>query len=330
MLSARKTWMAVVVLLALSAVWPAQLSAAPLLGIKGAGDDADKWLLDNAEMVMVINLKQMTTSDLLKGNLPAIKDAMKNQEVIKTVLDSTGIDPFKDVENILISGSGSSAQDAKGLVVVRGKFDTAKIHTALKKEADKKDSEIELVKEGDLQLYQVKMQDQTVVAGFSGKSVLVLTNTKEATAEAIKNGGKKSAKVSKEMKAALGKFTGKETFTLALVVNDDLKKLIEKAPRVGESAAKLQTVTASLTVTDAVALNVTGNTSEKKAAKNLAGVLLLLKGIGQGAVGGMDDLPAILGDILEAIKIAAEKESVTIDLKISKDMIDKAKPGAAK
>jgi hypothetical protein len=334
MLSARKTpspfaerartTLMIAAALTLASVWTAPVSAAPLIGIKGGGDDAEKWLVDNPELVMTFSIKQMTESALLKANLPMLKELIKNNEEAKKVLEETGIDPFKDVESVLVSGSGNSAQDAKLLTVVRGKFDTDKIHATLKKAAEKKESELELVKEGQVQLYQFKKDDKVLVAGFASKSVLVITNSKEATADAIKNGGKNAAKMSKEMKAALGKFTGKETLTVAVVVNEELKKLIEKAPRLGEAGAKLQTLTASLTVTDGVALNVTGNTSEKKAAKQLAGGLQLLKAIGQGAVQGMEDLPPVLGEILEAVKIAAEQDSVTVDLKVTKAMIEKA------
>ena len=174
MLSARKVWMAAMAL-TLAVVWTGAASAAPLLGIKGGGDDADKWLVNDAELVMTINIKQMTSSPLFKAGEPMLKELLKHNEEAKTLMEATGIDPFKDVESILFSASGSSAKDAKGLFVVRGKFDTDKIHTALKKEAAKKDAELELVKEGQVQLYKVKKDDNMIVAGFASKSVLVMT-----------------------------------------------------------------------------------------------------------------------------------------------------------
>jgi hypothetical protein len=322
MLQARKTWMAAVVALAALAAGPA--SAAPLLGIKGGGEDADKWLVNDPEVVLTINVKQMTTSKLLQANLPTMKDMIKSNEEAKQFFEATGLDPFKDVENILISGSGGSAKDAKGLFVIRGKFDTKKIHAAVEKEAKKNPGEMKLVKEGDVQLYEVEKGEQKFVAGFASSSVLVATNSKEATLEAIKHGGKKAAKIGKEMKAALSKFTGKETMTLAVVINDDLKKLLEKAPKVGDSAGKLKLATASLVVTDSVALNLTGVTTEAKAAKSLGGALTLLKAIGQTAIMGMEELPPVLGEMLEAVKIANKDMTVTIDLKVSKEMIQKA------
>src|SRR5438445_120951 len=79
---------------------------------------------------------------------------------------------------------------------------------------------------------------------------------KDATVDAIKNGGQKAASISKEMKTALEKFSGKESVTIAMVVTDEIKKLLANVPRAGESAAKLQTVTAAVTLTSDVELNV--------------------------------------------------------------------------
>jgi hypothetical protein len=321
MLKVRKTWI-VVLALALVAVCSAPLSAAPLLGTKGAGDDADKWLLSKPEAVLTINVKQMLASDVIKANMPAIKDALDKDEAAKTVLQSIGLDPFKDIDSVLISAAGGSAKDAKALVVIKGRFDTDKIHKALAKEAEKKDK-IELVKEGDQQLYQVKLQEQTVWAGFASKSVLVVTQGKESTLDAIKNGGKKSAEIGKDMKSALGKFTGKESLTFAMVITEELKKAIDRAPpQVGKAASKLETLTASVSVNDAVELNITGHTSEAKAAKQLSSNLALVK---VAAGGFTEDLPPIVGKILDEIKISAEKESVIVALKLTKAMIDEVR-----
>jgi hypothetical protein len=299
----------------------APVSAAPLLGTKGAGDDADKWLISDPEIVMTLNIKQLVASPIMKANQPLLEGMLKHQEGVKPLLETAGLDPFKDIDAILFSGSGSSSKDGKLLVVVKGRFDTDKIHKALKKEAEKKDGNVELVTEGGKQLYQVKVQEHTLYVGFASKGVAVLTPTKKDTVEYIKNGGSNAAKVGKEMSAALSRFTGKESLTFAMVVSDELKKQVEKAPQVGKAASKLQTLTASLTITDSVALHVTGNTTEAKAAEQLSRGLTGLK-----AAAGLaaDDLPPIVSDILEATKISAEKQSVIIALKVTKEMIEKA------
>ncbi len=325
MLNVRKTWM-VALTLALAVYCSAPLSAAPLLGTKGAGDDADKWLLNDPEVVMTVNVKQMLGSEVFKAQLPEIKAHLEKNEEAKALFQTIGLDPFKDVDSILISAAGGSAKDAKALVVVKGRFDTDKIHKALAKESEKKDK-VEAVKEGDQQLYMIKLQDRTVCAGFASKSVLVVTENKESTVEAIKNGGTKTAKIGKEMKSALSKFTGKESLTFAMVITDEIKKAIDRAPPQAKVAAKLQAITASLSVTDSVDLNITGHTSEPKAAKQLASTLASVKVV---AGGFTEDYP-LAGKILDELKINAEKDGVVVALKITKAMIDEArKLGGAK
>jgi hypothetical protein len=321
MLEVRKISIAALCL-GLLAACAAPLASAPLLGTKGAGDDADKWLLSDPEAVLTINVKQFLASDVVKANMPAIKDAMDQNEHAKAILQAIGLDPLKDVDSVLVSAAGGSAKDAKALVVIKGKFDTDKIHAALAKEAEKKDK-VELAKEGGQQLYGLKMQEQTVWAGFASKSVLVITQAKDSTADAIKNGGTKTAKIGKEMKIALGKFSGKESLTFAMIITDELKKAIDRAPpQVGKAAGKLQTLTASLTVNDALELNITGHTSESKAAKQLSSNLALVK---VAAGGFTEDLPPIVGKILDEIKISAEKESVIVALKLTKAMMDEVR-----
>src|SRR5438046_2935281 len=95
-----------------SAVW-----ADPLLGTKGAGDDADRWLLDDAELVLSINLKQLIDSDIMKkqGGAAGVRDLLKSSEGVRLTLEAAGIDPLKDVDSILVSGSGGSKSDVKAL-----------------------------------------------------------------------------------------------------------------------------------------------------------------------------------------------------------------------
>jgi hypothetical protein len=120
---------------------------------------------------------------------------------------------------------------------------------------------------------------------------------------------------------ALGKFTGKESLTFAMVVTDEIKKAIDKAPPQAKVAAKLEAITASLAVTDSVDLNITGHTADPKAAKQLASTLASVKVV---AGGFTEDYP-LAGKVLDELKINAEKEGVVIALKITKAMIDEAR-----
>src|SRR4051812_14317640 len=81
-------------------------SAAPPAGLKGAGADADKWVMDNADFVLAINVKQLSASDVMtKGGADTLKALVKAEPKLSAAFESAGVDPFKDVDSVLFSGS---------------------------------------------------------------------------------------------------------------------------------------------------------------------------------------------------------------------------------
>jgi hypothetical protein len=327
MFSQRKFW-STLALLSLVVVSAAKADPAP--EPKGVTADDTKWLLPDAEFFVKFNVKQMMSSDLMtKGGIAAIQQAIKNNEQLKGVLEATDLDITKDLDSIMASGSGNSAKDAKALVVIRGKFNRAKMEGTLEK-ASKKDDKLKIVKEGGLTLYEFPAGDNTMYAAFADRNTMVMTHSKDATVTALKEGGKKSATLSAGMKSALGRFTGKESMTMALVINADLQKMLAGIPNVGAAASKLSTVTTAVTLTDAVALDVAGVTGDPKSAKQLSAILDALKATGAAALAGMEEIPPVAGELLNAVKVSATKEAVHIKLDVTKEMLDKASKGGAK
>lgn len=288
---------------------------------KGVSEDDSKWMLGNAEVVFKINVKQIMSSDLMKkGGIDKIKEAINKDEKVKALFDAAGLDVTKDVDSIVASGAGSNPADAKMRVIVKGRFDPAKIETVV----TGKHKEIKVTKEGSTKLFEVPVQDQTLFAAFADKNTLVMTQSKDSTVAALKSGGKAAAPVTKEMRAALDKFSGKESLSLAMVVTEELRNMLKGVPRAGEPASKLQTLTAAVTLSNDVDLSVRGITSDPKAASQLS---KLLEGLKAAAALAGDDVPKAALEIVDSIKIAAEKESVKIDLKVTKDLIEKASKG---
>jgi len=316
------TWLALLALALTCSAAP----AAPLLGTKGAGDDADKWMIDDADFVFVLNMKQMAGSDIMKkSGIEAARGLIKSNEQAKAILEATGLDPFKDVDSMLISGTLGTRASSKGLVVIKGRFDPAK---ALKVARDKKD-DVEVQKEGSIDLIKLKVQDQSAYAAFAGKNTVVVTQSKDSTVDWVKNGGKKLAKVSKPMQTALAGFKGTESLNFAMVITDDLKKLIGRVPQLAVAGPSLQTLTASLTITDAADLKVVGNTSDAKAAKQLERAVTALKGVAQIMVQSDENIGAVLGDVLDAVKVSSSKDGVQIGLKLNKEQLNKVGKGGS-
>jgi len=326
MFPARKTWLAFLAL----AITQAMAFADPAPEPRAVTTDETKWIVPDAEVILKLNIKQMMGSELMKkSGTDAIKGLINSNEHAKAVIEATGLDVTKDIDGILMSATGS-AKDAKGRVIIKGKFDTTKIHDALKKQADKGPG-VKLVKEGTTQLYEFLLNDDKALFGaFADRATLVLTDSKETTAELLKNPPAKAAAMSPKMKSALAKFTGKESMSLALVVNDDLKKMLGAARGAGDAAAKLQTLTAGMTLTSGVAVNITGVTNDPTAAKSLEKTLGTLKATGTMLLGMNEDVPPFVSDLLNAVKIASTPESVTINLNVTKETINKITPGGDK
>jgi hypothetical protein len=291
--------------------------AGPAPEPKGVNEDDTKWLIGDAEVIFKVNIKQMLTSDLMKkGGIDKIKEAINSNEQVKTLLNAAGLDVTKDVDSILASGSGTNPADAKMRVVIKGRFDPEKVGGVI----EKNHKEIKVTKEGTTNLYEVPVQDQNLFAAFVDKNTLVMTQSKDSTVDAIKNGGKKGAPISKDMKTALSKFSGKESLTMAMVVTEEIKKMLAGVPRAGEHASKLQTLTAAVTPTNEVDVSVRGITGDAKAAGQLG---KLLEGLKAAAALAGDGVPAVALEIVDAIKVAADKESVKVEMKVTKDQLEK-------
>jgi hypothetical protein len=318
----RKVWPKAVFGLSLAVVC---LALAAPAGAAPEKLNLEKWLAPDADVVMAINVRQMLDSPAVKnGGLPALKDALKQNEEATTLLKEVGVDPFKDIDSVLISGKAKGKNIDKARVVVRGRFDLEKFHGAAEKYAKKDSDAIKVSKVGDVRLYELAGDGKKSFAAFQNKNTLVLTLTKEDTLDLVKNGGKKAVPMSKQLKAATAKVTGKESMAMALVVNDEMKDLLGKVPQTAEVAPKLQTVNATLTLTDAATLAIRINTSDAASAKKAGMLLRQFKAVAALFVMSSEDLPPVAGDLLEAIKISAERDSVIVDLKVTKEMIDKA------
>lgn len=318
MFRARMTWFALVVL---ALAWTCPVGAAPLLATRAVGNDADKWIVDDADFVLVFNMKQLAGSELMKkGGAEAITGLVKTHDQAQAILDATGLQPFKDIDGILVSGTlGARTADARGLVVVKGRFDPDKaVGVARKKDG------VEVVKDGETDVIKLKVQDQNVYGAFVDRTTLVVSLSQESTVHWVKNGGKKQARLGATLRSALGNFKGSESLTFALVLTEDLKKRISKVPQLAVAGPKLETLTASLTVTDAAELNLVGGTSDPKAARQLQNSLGVLKRVAEVMVQGEDSpFGKTVGEVLDEVKISSDKDGVHISCKLSKDKLEK-------
>src|SRR5206468_1258592 len=115
-------------------LWPTALGLALAAGLAAAparAAEADKYLPSDTEAVVGINVRQLLDAPLVKKYaLEQIKDALKKNAEVTTALQAMNLDPFKDVNSVVIAVSDKVAQ-GQGLAIVHGNFDVSKITSTL-------------------------------------------------------------------------------------------------------------------------------------------------------------------------------------------------------
>lgn len=298
-----------------------QLTAAPIPGVKAGGDDGDKWLVDDAEVVMVFNFKQLLESKLMKdGYSKMLSEKLKEDPKAKDAMEKLGLDPMKDVDSVIFSAVGTSPATAKARLVLKGSFDVEKLSKAMKS-SDK----VKASKDGAIEVFEVEGQGgMTLYGAFAGKGTFVMTESKDTTVSLAKDGPPKAASLHKDVKAALAKFTGKESMATVIVINDEIKKLSAANKQVEAAMKGLNTITASVTVAEGVTINLVGNTTDAKSTAALEKQLAGLKAIAEIGLGMAESVPPVVKEMVEALKIDKTRDSVIVTLPITKEQIEKA------
>jgi hypothetical protein len=313
MLFSRKAWAVALAALVVAGASAPRASAQDKINVK-------KWALEGSEFVSVINVKQMLGSAVVKKGIPEMKEALKNNEVASSLLKEADLDPFKDIDSIVVSGTAS--KEPKLLAVIRGRFDVDKFHSAAQK-VSKKNEDLKISTVGGTRLYEIAANDKTFVGAFANKNALVFTLNKDDTLAAIKTVGTREVRLNPSVISALGKLTGRESMVTALVINDEMKKALEKVPQAKEIAPKLENVNLTITLTDEANIAILVGTSDAKSAVRTSQLLRQLKSLAELMVLNNEDLPPGVGDVLGAIRINAERTTVVVSLKVDKAMLEK-------
>jgi hypothetical protein len=337
MLSLRKTRLAWLGLGVAVCCLAGTASAAPASGKAAEPGPDTRWIASDSEMVLTVNIRQILNSAAVKkGGLEGLKAEIKKGGKF---FEAAGLDPLRDLDSLTLS-AGGPAKEAKVQMVLRGRFDPAKFKAAAQRLARDKPEELKVSDEGKTTLYQIKMPeppgvplppgaagfDKPLFGAFADNNTFVLTPSKEGTLEALKGVGKKP-RLGKDLNSALAKFTGRESMALAVVVTDEMKKALGKLPRTGAIAPKLQTLTAELLLTDAAQFNLQINAEDADTAKEVLDLVKTGLGVAKAFLGMSEEVPPVVGDLLDAIKTTREKNSVVVSIKVTEKMLEKAGKG---
>ena len=199
--------------------------------------EPDKLLPADSEFVLSLNMKQIVESDIIKKYaLENLKQALQGADAKKFLTD-LGLDPLKDVERVVIGGSGKDQSDAKGLVIVHGKFDPAKLFQAAEAQTKKDPDHFTLVKDGNDKMFKYQPDNGNPVYGtVVDETTVILSNEKKAITTALAVSGKPT--LSKDLSALISKQDDKASLWVVGVLKDKLNNL--KLPKGGGAPANIQ------------------------------------------------------------------------------------------
>jgi hypothetical protein len=285
--------------------------------------DSDKLLPNDANFVVTINVKQMIASPLFKklDDKFNIKEALKKDPSTKQALETTGLDPLKDVDQVIMAGSGGKQEEL--LFLILGKFDKTKLEAAGSKAAQDDKNGLKILKEGGYTLYEMtnKKDGQVLYGAIMDNSTIAASLKKDYLLDALdKKAGKKKSSMKKDLVDLLPKADTKQSVAV-VAVSEGLG-----GPGAQEVTDKLKNIIGTINVTDDVKLNFNLAAKDEAAAKDVA--KQIDEGLGQvkafaGIMAAQNKQLAPVIDILGTLKVEAKGTNVSLKGEVTKDIIDK-------
>jgi len=150
-----------------------------------------KLLPNNTEIVITVNIKQILSSEIVKGQKDlinqlkaALETRIPDDRAIK-YLEKLGFDPFKDLHSVSVAHTGSKDPE-DFFVIVEGNFSSEKLLAVAKEAAKENGDNLKISKIGTTHVYEVSPGGgMTLYVAHLSKS-LVVTASEDAMKSAIK------------------------------------------------------------------------------------------------------------------------------------------------
>jgi nucleotide-binding universal stress UspA family protein len=298
------------------------LTLALMAGTSRAAD-LDQFLPNATEGVVTLNVKQLLAAPLIKANLETVKALMLAVPDVQQTLTDIDFDPFNDVDRVVVA---IDRDPNKSVILVHGKFDTAKIAAKAEKTAKEQSDVLKVIKATGYTYYSVKppegkgpLPSDTLYVGMVDETTMVSSGSPDAIIEAMdKKAGKKKAELKPELQTLLNKADRQQTISIVTL----------SAPLAATGQAiiqKLNAVTGGITVGDDIKLAFDFNAkSDRDAAaveSELKEGLDQVKALVDLTVNQKKDLKP-LADVVNTLKIVTQGKVITLSGLVSKEALN--------
>lgn len=284
--------------------------------------DLDPLVPGDATAVASVNVRGLLDAPLVRKHaLPALQTALKQNANAQTVLGAAGVDPFRDVDRVVVAGTGFEPD--KVLFIVHGRFDPDKAQAAAADFAAKHPDQLKIDTEGGLRLYENRMGKAPTFGAFVGKDTVLLSRSRAAVVSAAGRAGKGPAEPGKELKALLAKVDMKATAWAVAVAPPELKRVLKKNENTADVADKLESLAAALDVGQDFRAALHIYVTDAKAASDIAEMLDGVRNLAKLVTQNNARFGDLLGDALDGAKIDTAKDRVDLTVQLSGERIDK-------
>jgi polyhydroxyalkanoate synthesis regulator protein len=290
----------------------------------------EKLLPADCEMVMSFNIKNMMASQAFNKHFKEMLEKQINSnEQFKKVLSAINMDPMKDLHSITMAFSdlkiepGNPRPDMQIFVVVKGKFDTQKIETAITLfSADGKDK-VAVSQVGNRKVFEFKGDDRTMFGAFLDNDTAVFADKKDRLVSSLEKRSEGKG-MNKDFAKVLDRVDTKRSMWMAMVVPASVKDLVKILPR-GEVFEKVEGAVFSVNVTDGLAVEMNVYTTDKDAAQQIKDMFQEGKeNLGPLTLQIPDaDLGAEVADIISKMKISQNDKTTSMSLDVGAGTLDK-------
>lgn len=288
-----------------------------LLAGRAATAEVEPRIPADAEVVVSVNVAQILSSPLgAKYVRTAIAEALKQNPEAQEVLNYIGLDPMHDIGRLTVAMA--SAKNKDGLVVVRGKFDRAKIGDLAEKVAADQKGKIAIHRQGSATIYELAGEKKSFAMFPDESTLLIATSRDRLTSPA----GQPKA----ELLALIAKADGRQAIwfvaspdaTGEIKGGDDaLKKLVDSL------VGAIGTVKLESSIRLEVALLNKSAQSAAASAQTIIDFVGFAKVLAPQAI---KEKPALapLGEVINSIRAATRDKLVVVTAEISAEQIEKA------
>jgi hypothetical protein len=311
--------------IALVVLAPAVSRAAPL----------DPYLPADTQSYVSVNVKQVLGSPLVKKYaLEHAKQALKELDGANELLKELGFDPFKDLDRVIVSSPGAKEAD-RGLIILHGAFDAAKIDKKLTAMADDDEEAVKVHKAplgGGVThpIYEIKVpnREEALYASVASKQVLLVSPGKDYVVDALKQARaqKKVALKNKDLQGVIEKLDPKQSVSVALLGKSLAAALDETLPPALVRALKnVDVIGGGMTLNDEAKLDLVISTKDEASAKAMHGAIdraLRLAMVGLALVAEDNKGLGLLLEVVKTVKVSTKGKQVGLAGKLTADVLD--------